>query len=92
MAGWQITLIALGAAVLAAAAAVFADRALTARKAGPATTARRLRPIRLEHRPGGSGPGARPADQAASSQDRHFPAAAPAPGTLDVIEFDSHLI
>ncbi len=33
MPGWQITLIALGAALLAAAAAVLADRARAARKA-----------------------------------------------------------
>jgi hypothetical protein len=39
MAGWQITLIALGAALLAAAAAVLLDRALAARRAAPATTA-----------------------------------------------------
>jgi hypothetical protein len=39
MAGWQITLIALGAALIAAIAAVFADRALAARRAVPAPTA-----------------------------------------------------
>jgi hypothetical protein len=39
MAGWQITLIALGAALVAAAAAVLFDRALAARRAAPATTA-----------------------------------------------------
>jgi hypothetical protein len=39
MAGWQITLIALGAALLAAAAAVLLDRARAARRAAPATTA-----------------------------------------------------
>lgn len=39
MAGWQITLIALGAAVLAAAAAVLLYRALAARKADSAATA-----------------------------------------------------
>jgi hypothetical protein len=33
MAGWQITLIALGAALLAAAAAVILDRARAARRA-----------------------------------------------------------
>ena len=33
MAGWQITLIALGAALVAAAAAVLLDRALAARRA-----------------------------------------------------------
>jgi hypothetical protein len=39
MAGWQITLIALGAALVAAGAAVVLDRAWAARRAGPATTA-----------------------------------------------------
>ena len=39
MAGWQITLIALGAALIAAAAAVFVDRALAARRAASASTA-----------------------------------------------------
>jgi hypothetical protein len=39
MAGWQITLIALGAALVAAAAAVLLDRARVARRATPATTA-----------------------------------------------------
>ena len=39
MADWQITLIALGAALVAAAAAVLFDRALAARRAASATTA-----------------------------------------------------
>jgi hypothetical protein len=39
MAGWQITLIAVGAALVAATAAVFLDRALVARRAVSATTA-----------------------------------------------------
>jgi hypothetical protein len=39
MAGWQITLIALGAALVAAIAAVLLDRALAARRAASATTA-----------------------------------------------------
>jgi hypothetical protein len=39
MAGWQITSIALGAALFAAAAAVLLYRALTARKAAPAAIA-----------------------------------------------------
>ena len=39
MAGWQIALIALGAAVAAAAAAVLLDRALAARRAAPAPAA-----------------------------------------------------
>src|SRR5215470_416509 len=38
MAGWQVTLIALGAALIAAAAAVFLDRALAARRSASATT------------------------------------------------------
>ena len=39
MAGWQITLIAVGAALFAAAAAVLFNRALAARRAASATTA-----------------------------------------------------
>jgi hypothetical protein len=39
MAGWQITLITLGAALIAATAAVFADRALATRRAASAPTA-----------------------------------------------------
>ena len=38
MAGWQITLIAAGAAVAAAVAAVVLDRGRAARRAAPATT------------------------------------------------------
>ena len=38
MAGWQITLIAVGAALLAAAAAVLLDREMAARRAPSATT------------------------------------------------------
>ena len=37
MAGWQITLIALGAALVAATAAVLLDRARAARRSAPAT-------------------------------------------------------
>ena len=37
MAGWQVTLIALGAALIAATAAVFLDRALAARRSAAAT-------------------------------------------------------
>jgi hypothetical protein len=37
MAGWQITVIALGAALIAATAAVFLDRALAGRRAASAT-------------------------------------------------------
>ena len=39
MAGWQVTLIALGAALAAAVVAVLLDRALAARRATSATTA-----------------------------------------------------
>jgi hypothetical protein len=39
MAGWQIALIAVGAALVAAAAAVLGDRARAARRAASATTA-----------------------------------------------------
>jgi hypothetical protein len=39
MAGWQIALIAVGAALLAAAAAVLLDRALSARRTGAAESA-----------------------------------------------------
>jgi hypothetical protein len=39
MAGWQITLIALGAALAAAVVAVLLDRTLAARRAISATTA-----------------------------------------------------
>jgi hypothetical protein len=39
MAGWQITLIALAAAVFAAAAAVLIDRTRTARRGVPTTSA-----------------------------------------------------
>jgi len=38
MTGWQITLIAVGAALVAATAAVFLDRALAARRSASATT------------------------------------------------------
>ena len=39
MAGWQITVIALGAALIAAIAAVFLDRALAVRRTASAPTA-----------------------------------------------------
>ena len=39
LAGWQVALIALGAALVAAAAAVFADRKLAGRRGVTATTA-----------------------------------------------------
>ena len=46
MAGWQITLIALGAALVAATAAVLADRVLATRRAASATPAV-TQPVRL---------------------------------------------
>ena len=39
MAGWQIALIAVGAALVAAAVAVLLDRKLAGRRGAPATTA-----------------------------------------------------
>jgi hypothetical protein len=39
MPGWQITLIAVGAALVTAIAAVFLDRMLAARRSAPSTTA-----------------------------------------------------
>ena len=39
MAGWQIAMIALGAALVAAAATFLLDRAIAARRAASATTA-----------------------------------------------------
>jgi hypothetical protein len=51
MAGWQIALIAAGAAVVAAAAAVRLDRSLTTRRAGLVIAARRFRPARAAPRP-----------------------------------------
>jgi hypothetical protein len=39
MPGWQVTLIALGAALVTAVAAVFLDRALAGRRSASATTA-----------------------------------------------------
>jgi hypothetical protein len=51
MTGWQIALIAAGAAVVAAAAAVRLDRSLTIRRAGLVIAARRFRPTRAAHRP-----------------------------------------
>jgi len=39
MPGWQITLIAVGAALVTAIAAVFLDRVLAARRSAPSTTA-----------------------------------------------------
>src|SRR6185312_7259685 len=51
MTDWQIALIAAGAAVVAAAAAVRLDRSLTIRRAGLVIAARRLRPGSAPPRP-----------------------------------------
>ena len=74
--GWQIALIAAGAAVVAAAAAVCLDRTLTAGRAArrPGT-----RPARR--------PGAALSNRVASAQDTSLPAGAPASGTPDIVEF-----
>ena len=60
MAGWQITLIAVGAALAAAAMAILLDRARAARRAARATTAcSRPRPaLNAGAAPGPEGPGA----------------------------------
>jgi hypothetical protein len=90
MAGWQVTLIAVGAAVLAAAAAVYLDRALTTRRAGLIIAARRPSLTRAQHRPGARParcPGADPACQAPSARDTRLPAAAPVSGLPDIVEF-----
>jgi hypothetical protein len=89
MAGWQIALIAAGAAVVAAAAAVRLDRSLTLRGAGLVIAARRFRPAREAHRPARP-PGADPAHRAASTRDTSLPPA-PASGTPDIVEFGSNL-
>jgi hypothetical protein len=89
MAGWQIGLIAAGAAVVAAAAAVRLDRSLTIRRPGPVITARRFRPARTAHRPARP-PGTDPTHRAASTRDTNLPPA-PASGTPDIVEFGSNL-
>jgi hypothetical protein len=89
MAGWQISLIAVGAAVVAAVAAVCLDRALTAGRAGLVIAARRSCLARAEHRPGACAarrPGAAFSNRAASARDRSLPAAH-APGTPDIVDF-----
>lgn len=95
MAGWQVALIAVGAAVVAAAAAVRLDRALTAGRAGLMIATWRSCLARAQHRPARR-PGAGPVCRAASVQDTSLPAAAPAPGipdtapapgTPDIVEF-----
>jgi hypothetical protein len=91
MAGWQITLIAVGAAVLAAAVAVRLDRALTARPTGPAITAWRHRPARGQRRPRAREPAQRPgadfAGRAASDQDTNLPPATSPADAPDIIQF-----
>jgi hypothetical protein len=89
-AGWQVALIAAGAAVVAAAAAVHLDRALTAGWAGLVIAAWRSRLARAAHRPAAhlaQRPGADLANRAASTQDTSLPPAAPASGTPDIVEF-----
>lgn len=89
MAGWQIALIAVSAAVLAAAAAVRLDRSLTARRAGLVIAARRFLPARAAHHPAPP-PGADPTHRAASTRGASLPPA-PASGTPDIVEFGSNL-
>jgi hypothetical protein len=75
-AGWQVALIAVSAAVVAAAVAVYLDRALTARRAGLVIAARR--------------PGADPACPAGITPDTSLLPAA-ASGTADIVEFGRNL-
>jgi hypothetical protein len=93
MAGWQIALIAAVAAVVAATAAVCLDRALTARRAGLVSAARRSHPARAAHcravRPARR-PSADPACPAASTPDTSLPPA-PVSDTADIVEFGRHL-
>ena len=94
MPGWQVALIAAGAAVVAAAAAVCLDRALTASRTGLMIAPWRFCLARAQHRPvarSARRPGAGPACRAASAQDTSHPAAAPAPGTPDTVEFGRNL-
>jgi len=94
MAGWQVALIAAGAAVVAAAAAVCLDRALTAGRAGLVIAARRSRLARAKHRPGSCParrPGADPACRAASTPDTSLLPATSASGTADIVEFGRNL-
>jgi hypothetical protein len=90
MAGWQVALIAAGAAVVAAVAAVCLDRALTAGRAGLVIAAWRSGMARAAHHPA-LPPGADPAYRAASTRDTTLPPAAPASGTPDIVEFGSNL-
>jgi len=97
MAGWQIILIAVGAAAIAAAAAVRLDRALTDRPAGLAITAWRSRPDRAEHHPGARHHDAQCPDgdlagRAADGEDTALPLAVPAPGMPDIVESGRNLM
>ncbi len=96
MTGWQITLIAVGAAILAAAVAVRLDRALTARPAGSAITPWRSHPARVQRRPAARQPARRPGadsagqavgDQAVGDQDTNLLRATSAPGPPDIVQF-----
>lgn len=90
IAGWQVALIAVGAAVVAAAAAVCLDRALTEGRAGLVIAAWRSCLVRAAHRSGARPapcPGADPFYPAVSAQDTSRPAAAPASGTPDIVQF-----
>jgi hypothetical protein len=94
MAGWQVALIAASAAVVAAAAAVCLDRALTARRVGLVIAAWRSRLARAAHRHAAHParhPGADPSSRAASTPDTSLPPAAPASGTPDIVEFGRNL-
>ena len=94
MAGWQVALIAAGAAVVAAAAAVRLDRALTEGRAGPVIAAWRSCLARAQHHPGARPaprPGAGHAYRATSTQDTSLPPAAPASATPDIVEFGRNL-
>ena len=88
MAGWQIALIAVGAAVVAAAAAVRLDRSLTIRRAGLVIAVRRFRPAQATRHPAPP-PDADPAHRAASTQDASLRPAR-ASGTPDIVEFGSN--
>jgi hypothetical protein len=93
MAGWQVALIAAGAAVVAAAAAVRLDRALTAGLAGPVIAAWCSCLAWARHRPGARParrPGAHHADRAASTHDTSLPPDATS-ATPDIVEFGRSL-
>ena len=86
LAGWQITLIAVGAAALAAAVAVRLDRALTALPADPAITAWRPCLPRAQR------PGADFAGRAASDQDTNLLPATSPTGAPDIVQFGRNLM